>query len=120
MDDDLNSPRAIAAVFGLIHHVERHLSNGDLKPENAGVVISFLDEINQVFGIFYETPGDGDEKQTDLPPELKALFRRRLKARENRDWDLADQLREELGAAGVEVRDGHEGSTWEWKRSPKE
>ncbi len=120
MDDDLNSPRAIAAVFGLIHHVERHLSNGDLKPENAGAVISFLDEINQVFGIFYETPGDGDEKQTDLPPELKALFRRRIEAREDRDWDLADQLREELGAAGVEVRDGREGSTWEWKRSPKE
>ncbi len=118
MDDDLNSPRAIAAVFGLIHHVERHLSNGDLKPENAGAVVSFLDEINQVFGIFYEPRGEGDEKQTDLPPELIALFRRRLKAREDRKWDLADRLRDELGAAGVEVRDGREGSTWEWKRSP--
>ena len=57
MDDDLNSPRAIAAVFGLIHHVERHLSNGDLKPENAGAVFSFLNEINRVLGIFSKFTG---------------------------------------------------------------
>ena len=115
MDDDLNSPRAIASVFGLIHHVERHLSNGDLKPENACAILSFLEEINGVLGIFYEIVGEGDEKGADLPPELETLFQRRLQARQDRDWNLADQLRDELGAAGVEVRDSREGSTWEWK-----
>ena len=117
MDDDLNSPRAIAAVFGLIHHVERNLSHGDLKPEDAGAVVSFLDEINHVLGIFYEIPGEGKENQMDLPAELKSLFRRRLQARQDREWDLADQLREELRASGVEIRDSREGSTWEWNRS---
>ena len=120
MDDDLNSPRAIAAVFGLVHDVERHLSDGDLKPENAGAILSFLDEINRVLGIFFEIPGEGDQKRADLPPELEALFRRRLQARETRDWNLADQLRDELGAAGVEVRDSREGSTWEWMEPQKE
>lgn len=117
MDDDLNSPRAVAAVFGLIHHVEGNLSNSDLEPENAGAVLSFLDKINRVLGIFYEIGGETEGKRTDLPPELEALFRRRLQAREDRDWNLADQLRDELGAAGVEVRDSREGSTWEWMES---
>ena len=106
-------------MFGLIHHAERHLNNGDLKPENAGAVVSFLDEINRVLGIFFEISGEGDENRADLPPELEAMFRRRLQAREARDWNLADQLRDELGAAGVEVRDSRQGSTWEWTGSPK-
>ena len=120
MDDDLNSPRAIAAVFGLVHHVEQQLPEGDLKPENAGAIVSFLDRINEVLGVFYEIEGERDGERADLPPDLNGLFRRRLQARSNRDWKLADQLREELGEAGVEVRDSREGSTWEWKRFPVE
>ena len=50
-----------------------------------------------------------------LSNELQDLFERRLKARSDKDWALADELRDELAAAGVIVQDSQEGSTWQWK-----
>lgn len=118
MDDDLNCPKAIAAVFGLVHHVEKALGDEGLNPENASAVGKYLEEINGVLGIFYEIEGAGadeDKHEMELSNELQDLFERRLKARSDKDWALADELRDELAAAGVIVQDSQEGSTWQWK-----
>ena len=118
MDDDLNCPKAIAAVFGLVHHVEKALADGGLNPENASAVGKYLEEINGVLGIFYEIEGAGadeDKHEMELSNELQDLFERRLKARSDKDWALADELRDELATAGVIVQDSQEGSTWQWK-----
>ena len=116
MDDDLNSPRAIAAVFGLVNQVEKPLTDGDLTAADASVTHAFLDEVDRVFGIFYGSDQeDGRPQPPQLPSELQTLFDRRLDARHKKEWDLADELRNKLEDSGVEVRDGPEGSTWAWK-----
>ena len=50
---------------------------------------------------------------TELPSEALALVQARATARENRDWPLSDQLRDELLELGVRVNDGPDGQTWE-------
>ena len=50
---------------------------------------------------------------TELPSEALALVQARASARENRNWPLSDQLRDQLLELGVRVNDGPEGQTWE-------
>ena len=49
---------------------------------------------------------------------MEALLAVRARARETRDWATADLVRDRLSEAGVEVRDGAEGSTWVLGSSP--
>jgi cysteinyl-tRNA synthetase len=48
-----------------------------------------------------------------VEPFVEALLAVRARARETRDWATADLVRDRLVAAGIEVRDGADGTTWE-------
>ena len=113
LDDDLNTPRAMAAVFGLVNEVERSLSQEALGGAGAGEVLEFLEEINRVLGIFYALEGEV-ARPDDLPPELSQLVEEREEARRQKDWGRADELRASLTEAGVEVRDTSAGTEWSW------
>ena len=67
-----------------------------------------------MFGFFYRLEGE-DQAPRELPGELSALLEARNQARADKDWARADELRDHLDAAGVEVRDGPQGSEWSWK-----
>jgi cysteinyl-tRNA synthetase len=54
--------------------------------------------------------------EAELPPGAEELMERRRRARADRDWATADQLREQLAAMGVEVVDTRTGSTWRRRR----
>ena len=43
---------------------------------------------------------------------IDALIEDRLSARDNKDWSRADEIREELLALGVSIKDGSDGTTW--------
>jgi cysteinyl-tRNA synthetase len=45
---------------------------------------------------------------------IKLILEMRLEARKNKDWATSDQLRDQLKALGILVKDSKEGSTWEW------
>jgi len=113
MDDDLNTPRAIAAVFGLVNQTERALNQGQLGREGAGAVLECLEKVDQVLGIFYEV-GEEVARPAELPPELALLLRQRQEARQARDWKRSDELRDQLARAGVVVKDTKEGYEWSW------
>ena len=113
LDDDLNTPRAIAAVFGLASQAERALNQQELGRDGARAVLGLLAEINQVLGIFYEVEGEG-KRPAELPEELVRLLRQRQEARLRKDWKRADELRVELAAAGVAVKDTRDGYEWSW------
>jgi cysteinyl-tRNA synthetase len=57
-------------------------------------------------------PGSGDARRAAVAPFVDALLAVRARARETRDWATADVVRDRLAEAGVEVRDGSDGSTW--------
>jgi cysteinyl-tRNA synthetase len=113
MDDDLNTPRAIAAVFGLANQAERALNQGELGKSGAGAVLGFLEQVNQVLGIFYQEE-QASSRPAELSPELAALLEARQTARQAKDWMRSDELRAQLAAAGVIVKDTKEGYEWTW------
>ena len=60
----------------------------------------------------------GSDPRATVEPFVDALLAVRARARETRDWATADLVRDRLIEAGVEVRDGAEGSTWVLGSSP--
>ena len=91
--DDFNTPAALAAAHDWVNEANRRGPVGD----------SHLREMLGVLGL------DNLLEADEAPEELLELARRRARAREERDFAAADRLRDEIRAAGWDVRDGPEG-----------
>ena len=99
MDDDLNISAALAAVFQVIKQVNTLLHRGGIDRSAAGRILEAFRAIDQVLQVF-----DFQDALDD--PEVQQLLAAREAARSERDWPLADRLREALAQRGVVVRDG--------------
>ena len=117
MSDDLNTPRAGAALFGLVKAVQPLINSDTLTPPAAAVVSECLDAMNGVLGVFYELPPDyvasalattgqgGGAADSAVPDEILELVRKRTAAKEAKDWAVADELRDAVAAAGYTIKD---------------
>jgi cysteinyl-tRNA synthetase len=113
MDDDLNTPQALAVLFDLNKVVNTLLNSGQ---EVSGGTLSAIDRTYRELGgdvlgvIPEELP---QETGAGLENELMALLiDLRAQARANRDWATADLIRNRLNEAGVSLEDRPEGTTW--------
>lgn len=106
MDDDLNISRAIGALFDFVKKTNPVLQAGTLDSEQKKDMLELLGRINSVLNILQLT-------QCRLAPEIDQLIRRREEARLVKDWQVADQVREELLRLGVIIHDTANGSVWE-------
>ena len=113
MDDDLNTPRAMSAVFEMVNGVEDLLRAGRMDRDGAGLIDGFLDEIDQVLGVFDGAADDAREEE--LPGDLAVLIAERDQAREERNWARADEIRDRFTEMGYTLEDTPEGTIW--KRS---
>jgi cysteinyl-tRNA synthetase len=111
MDDDLNTPRALAAVHRTARAVNRAIDQGELSKKDVTAVLRLFSRLDNVLGILT----DGTRPQ-ELPKEAERLIGERDQARANRDWATADKLREELYAMGIIVEDTTAGTAWKRKR----
>ena len=103
MDDDLDTPGALAGVFDLVRRANVAADAGDpAGARTAAVTAAFL---CAALGLPLRS-GSGIE----VDPLAAELVRRRDQARSDRDWALADSLRAELEAQGWLVEDGPEGT----------
>jgi cysteinyl-tRNA synthetase len=98
LSDDLATPTALAVA----HAVG---SADDLSPTQRRALLLDFD---RVLGLGLDQPPDAGERMP-LPPGAQELLDRRAAAREARDFETSDRLRDELAAMGVEVRDTPEG-----------
>jgi cysteinyl-tRNA synthetase len=96
--EDFNTPEALAVVADWVREANRR---------GAGVGDADLREMLTLLGL--ETLLDDRDDAAGPPAELRALLQRREDARGSRDFAQADSLREEIRAAGWEVRDGPQG-----------
>lgn len=97
MDDDLNTPSAIAVIFQLINETNK---NGADKKN----IIKFLKEIDSFLNfIFWK------EKKKEIPKFVKEAAEEREKARKEKDFNKADELRKKIEEMGYKIEDTDKG-----------
>lgn len=104
LDDDLNIPVALAAVFKVVKKVNLLMKDQRIDPGDAGKVLDTFRNIDAVLNVL-----DFDAAERD--PAAEALLRERDKARADRNWPVADRIREKLIEMGVSVQDEKFGKT---------
>nr|WP_249420478.1 cysteine--tRNA ligase [Rhabdothermincola salaria] len=102
MDDDLDTPAAVALLFGLVTRVNTALDAGDRW--TAAPLVRAIGAITEAVGLVLAAEAH------DVPDEIRDLARRRDEARAAKDFATADALRAELSGAGWLVEDTAEGT----------
>ena len=108
MEDDLNTPRALAAIFELAREVNRSAAEG----LDVSAAQGTLRELCGVLGLTLAAPARGSQ---DAAPFIDLLVALRGELRGAKQWALADRVRDGLTALGVEMKDGPEGTSWSMK-----
>ena len=106
MDNDLNTADAIAAIFDLVKYTNKTIDNISISDLEA--LKNTILQLCDVLGLIVE------EKEDKLEDELQGLINQRIEAKKNKDFELADKLRDELRKKGIEIKDTRNGV--EWKR----
>ncbi|MFW9931997.1 MAG: cysteine--tRNA ligase [Candidatus Thorarchaeota archaeon] len=114
MDDDFNTPGALAEIFTFIK------STNSLVPEvgNAAVLreaLAALIDLVGIIGIDLEATSSArqtDESSEKLKGAVEILLELREKARQNKDWASSDLIRDKLAELGIVVQDTKDGPTW--------
>ena len=122
MDDDFNSRDAVAKVLGGVREITKVMASGldeSDKDAFAHYAVDWLEEsAGAVLGIlptreFALLEPEEDPRKAEIAPRVEELLVERSKARANKDWAKADEIRDELKSMGVVVTDSADGPTWE-------
>ncbi|MCH8186984.1 MAG: cysteine--tRNA ligase [Chloroflexi bacterium] len=106
MDDDLNTPRALAAIFDLAREINR----GREKRYDVSNAQAVLRELADVLGLRLAEP-EG-HPSADIAPFVDLLIDVRADLRQAGQYDLADKIRDQLHSLGVIIEDSSEGTQW--------
>ncbi|MEN8213458.1 MAG: cysteine--tRNA ligase [Pseudomonadota bacterium] len=112
MDDDINTPVALAAMFDLVREINR-VRESDLQ--QAAALGAQLKQLGGILGILQQQPDDylqGGDMAGLSDADIDALIRQRSDAKRDKNWAEADRIRDELSAQGVVLEDGAQGTTW--------
>ena len=120
MDDDFNTPLAIAAIFETVRSINIILTK---KPdeESFKALIRTVEKIKEislsVLGIIQKTPSEWFRQNLEIEEsELKRMIEDRNLARQNKDFRKADEIREYLKTKGVELLDTLDGTKYRAKK----
>jgi cysteinyl-tRNA synthetase len=105
MDDDFNTANAIAVLFELSKQANLYLLE---KNTSEKVIQAFLNEFEQLFDVL----GITLKEEQLLDEEIEELIQKRNEARKNRNFALADQIRDELKAKNIILEDTPQGTRW--------
>lgn len=115
MNDDFNTPKALAVLFELARHIN---SIKEKHPKRANTKAALLVKLGQILGILYDEAENYLQSDSDLSltsEEIEALIAKRNQARDDKNWAESDRVRDELLEHGVILEDGSEGTTWRCK-----
>ena len=103
MDDDLNTADGIAAIFELVSEINLDVKDGASK-SFAKEALARIKELTDVLGIF-----SGDDEEEGLGDDIQALIDERQAARKEKNWARADEIRDQLAAMGITLKDTPQG-----------
>ena len=112
LDDDLDTPTAMAAVFEFAGKIEEMLAKGTVSESSAVLIVSFLSEIDDVIAVIENVY---DERRTNLPPDFSSLIKEREESRAKKDYARADEIRRMLLEKNIQLEDTpRQGTVWRW------
>lgn len=104
MEDDINTADALAAIFDLVKEMNRYL-NADKNLLTIESAYDLLMELTEVLGLV--------QRQEDgLDQEIEQLIEKRQQARKEKDFALADKIRDQLKEQGIIIEDTPQGVKW--------
>jgi cysteinyl-tRNA synthetase len=113
MDDDFNSPKAVGIIFDFVRDINKIISeNEDLSKEFFQNARKFLEDTAEgVLGIidFGKDKDEGKSLEKDL---IQLLIDIRWDAKQNKNFELADKIRDELNNLGIVLKDSKAGTTY--------
>jgi cysteinyl-tRNA synthetase len=105
MDDDFNTANAVSVLFELAKQANYYLLEKNTSVE---VIDAFLKEMEELFTVL----GLELSKEELLDEEIEALIQKRIEARKNRDFQLSDQIRDQLKEMNIILEDTPQGTRW--------
>lgn len=105
MDDDFNTADAISVLFDLIRDINSNIGVNSSK-ELCEKALELIRELGLPLGILQKTT------KGDLEAEVEALIAERQQARKDKNFALADKIRDDLKAKGIELLDTPQGVRW--------
>ena len=109
MDDDLNLPAALAILHEAVRDGNQALDEQRLR--DAAKSLGEVNAMLELIGIEFEDKSEGPE-MVALGKIIEQQIELRTKARENKDFQLADEIRDKLAEIGVTLSDDADGTTW--------
>ena len=129
MDDDFNTAIVISELFNIFKYINLKIKNSN--KDNRAIIANTLKNIVQIsielynlIGLFTQTPIEFinvlKNKYINILnisyDEINELIRKRIEAKENKKYDVADKIRNELSEKGIILNDTKEGTTWNIKK----
>lgn len=106
MHDDLNTPEALRIIDEVISYLDTHPVNTIDRDS----LVKFFEAVDELLGLQLL------ETTPDITDEQKQLIMEREHAREAKDWNRSDELRDALASQGVVLRDTPNGIVWEYQK----
>jgi cysteinyl-tRNA synthetase len=122
LSDDLNTARALAAVFDLVRESNIAMDKGEFRQGDVAAVQKLLATFDQIFAVIegndaekLQALGYGGDSDELGDAEVEKLLEDREAARKRRDFATSDRIRKELSERGILIEDTRDGSV-RWKR----
>lgn len=106
MDDDFNTANAISVLYQLAKLANQYLLETHTSTNVLNQLLSTFDELSNVLGITLVN------EEAILDDEIEVLIQKRTEARKNRDFALADQIRDQLKEMNIMIEDTPQGIRW--------
>ena len=108
INDDLNIPLAVGVLWKVIRY-----------PVKSRKLYDLILKMDQIFSLDFSNPKIKEKSPDEtLPPEILQLIEERQKARKEKNFALADKIRDDLLAQGIVLKDTKEGVKWERVERP--
>jgi cysteinyl-tRNA synthetase len=122
LEDDLNTARALAAIFDLARDANTAMDRGEFHQADVAPVTAALEKFDAIFAVLKDDDaeklralGMGGGTQAPGDAEIEKLVAERQAARKARDFQAADRIRQALADRGILLEDTRDGGV-QWKR----